>query len=145
MFLGEFDRSLDPKGRLVLPAEHRDELGEYGFITKALDRCLAIFQPEEFKEVTAKMEEYARQGPEQRRRATTLTAGAHRVIPDKQGRIAIPAKLLEYAGLRDKVDAKVVGGNVRIEIWNPQRWLETHPPDDEAFDVSDRALAALGI
>ncbi|MBW3610379.1 MAG: division/cell wall cluster transcriptional repressor MraZ [Actinomycetota bacterium] len=143
MFLGEFDRSLDPKGRVVLPADHREELGERGYLTKALDKCLAVFHPAEFKEVTARMEQYARQGPQQRRVATQFTAGAHLVIPDKQGRIAIPANLREYAGLTS--DVKVVGGNVRIEIWDPQRWHETHPPDDEGFDASDQALAALGV
>ncbi len=143
MFLGEFDRSLDPKGRVVLPAEHRDELGESGYLTKALDRCLAIFQPDEFKKVTAKMEEYARQGQKQRRVASQFTAGAHLVVPDKQGRIAIPANLRTYAGL--SADVKVVGGNLRIELWDPQRWHEAHPDDDDGFDVSDHALAALGV
>lgn len=143
MFLGEFDRSLDPKGRVVLPAEHREELGEHGYITKALDRCLAIFQPEEFKEVTAKMEEYARQGREQRRVARRLTAGASPIAPDKQGRIAIPANLREYAGLER--DVKVIGGNVRIEIWDARHWYELHPEEDEGLDPSDLALASLGI
>lgn len=143
MFLGEFDRSLDPKGRVVLPAEHRDELGEVGFITKALDPCLAIFKPDEFKEVMAKMEEYARQSPGHRRYATQFSSGAHRIVPDKQGRFAIPLKLRSHAGLVD--DVKVVGGNTRIEIWDMARWHETHPDEDEGFDPSDRSLAALGI
>ncbi|HWH34898.1 MAG TPA: division/cell wall cluster transcriptional repressor MraZ [Acidimicrobiales bacterium] len=143
MFLGEFDRSLDPKGRVVLPAEHRDELGETGFITKALGGCLAIFQPEEFKEVLAKMEDYARLGRQQRRRATLLTAGAHQIVPDKQGRIAIPANLRHYAGLDGEV--KVVGGNARIEIWDVGRWRAAHPEGDEGFDPDDPALAALGV
>ena len=143
MFLGEFDRSLDPKGRVVLPAEHRDVLGESGYLTKALDKCLVIFQPDKFKEVLAQMEHYARQGPQQRRVATQFTAGAHLVVPDKQGRIAVPANLRTYAGLRG--DVKVVGGNVRIELWDPQRWHDAHPDDDPGFDQSDPALAALGV
>ena len=143
MFLGEYDRSLDPKGRVVLPSEHREELGERGYITKGLDPCLVIFPPEEFKEVMAKMEEYARQGTDQRRRATLVSSGAHEIVPDRQGRIAIAAPLREYAGLVG--DVKVVGGNARIEIWDVQRWHETHPAEDQGFDPSDRALAALGI
>ena len=143
MFLGEYDRSLDPKGRVVLPADHRQELGERGYITKALDPCLAIFRPEEFKEVMAKMEEYARQGTDERRRATLLSSGAHEIVPDRQGRIAIAPKLRDYAGLVG--DVKVVGGNARIEIWDVARWHETHPQEDQGFDPSDRALAALGI
>ena len=143
MFLGEYDRSLDDKGRLVLPAEHREQLGETGFITKALDDCLAIFPPEEFEEVMAKMEQYARQGPEQRRRATLLSSGAHQIVPDKQGRIAIAPKLRDYADLRG--DVKVVGGNTRIEIWDVSRWYAAHPQEDQGFDPADPALAALGI
>ncbi|MDQ3353303.1 MAG: division/cell wall cluster transcriptional repressor MraZ [Actinomycetota bacterium] len=142
MFLAEFDRSLDPKGRVVLPAEHRDELGEIGFITKALNPCLAIFKPDDFKEVMAKMEEYARQGLENRGRSTQFSATSYRIIPDKQGRFAIPPKLRAYAGLVD--DVKVVGANARIEIWDLARWQETHP-EEEGFDPSDKELAALGL
>ncbi|MBW3573803.1 MAG: division/cell wall cluster transcriptional repressor MraZ [Actinobacteria bacterium] len=143
MFLGEFDRSLDPKGRVVLPAEHREELGESGYITKALDPCLAIFRPEEFEKVMARMEEYARQGSDHRRRATLVSSGAHQIVPDRQGRIAIAPKLREYAGLVG--DVKVVGGNARIEIWDMQRWYDVHPQEQQGFDRSDRDLAALGI
>ncbi len=143
MFLGEYDRSLDPKGRVVLPADHREELGESGYITKALDSCLAIFRPDEFKEVMAKMEQYARQGTEHRRRATSLSSGAHQIVPDRQGRIAIAPTLREYAGLVG--DVKVVGGNARIEIWDVDRWYEAHPREEQGFDPSDPGLAELGI
>ncbi len=143
MFLGEFDRSLDPKGRVVLPAEHREVLGETGYLSKALAGCLAIFQPDTFKEVLAEMEIYARQGPQQRRLATEFSSGAHQVVPDKQGRIAIPAKLRDYAGLMG--DVMVVGGNARIEIWDSRRWQESRPADAEGFDPTNLELSALGV
>ncbi|CAN5130207.1 division/cell wall cluster transcriptional repressor MraZ [soil metagenome] len=144
MFLGAHDRSLDPKGRVVLPADHREELGESGYVTKALSKCLAIFKPDEFQEVMADLEKYARQSPERRRQVTAVTAGAQRVVPDKQGRIPIPADLRAYARLNG--DVKVVGGNTRIEIWDPQLYREAHPEAHaEVFDIADAGLAALGL
>lgn len=144
MFLGAHERSLDVKGRVVLPAEHREELGESGYVSKALNRCLAVFQPEQFQEVMDQMEIYARKGPRQRRHVTALTAGAQRVVPDKQGRIQLPTDLRRYAGLDS--DAMVVGGNTRIEIWQPQRWRDEHPEAHaEVFDLADADLASLGI
>ncbi len=143
MFLGEFDRSLDPKGRLVLPAEHREVLGETGYLSKALGNILAIRQPEKFKEMLTEMELYARKGPQQRRLATEFSSGAHLVVPDKQGRIAIPAKLRDYAGLTG--DVMVVGGNARIEIWDRRRWYDSRPSDDVGFDPSNLELASFGV
>lgn len=144
MFLGAHNRSLDVKGRVVLPADHRDELGESGYVTKALSKCLAIFKPDEFQEVMAEMEQFARQSPERRRQVTAITAGAQRVVPDKQGRIPLPNDLRTYAGLHG--DVKVVGGNTRIEIWNPEWWRDAHPEAHaDVLDIADAGLAGLGL
>ncbi len=142
MFLGAHDRSLDPKGRVVLPADHRDELGETGYVIRALDKCLAIYKPEEFEEVMAELEKFARERPEHRRLVSAVTSGAQRIVPDKQGRIPLPADLRTYAGLVG--DVRVIGGNTRIEIWNPTQWREAHPEAHaEVFDVA--RLAAVGL
>lgn len=144
MFLGAHDRSLDPKGRVVLPADHRDELGEFGYVIKALDTCLAVYKPEEFEEVMAELEKFARERPEHRRLVSAVTSGAQRVVPDKQGRIPLPADLRAYADLES--DVRIIGGGTRIEIWDSAQWHQAHPEAHaEVFEVADARLAAIGL
>lgn len=143
MFFGEFDHSLDVKGRVILPAEHRDRLGENGFIIKALDPCLAIYRPEEFEEVTTRMEEYGRRGANERNIARAFTSGTRPITPDKQGRVAIPALLRDYAALGR--DVMVIGANRRIEIWDARQWGEVQRRGEEGLRSPDPALDGLGI
>jgi MraZ protein len=124
VFLGEYDHSLDAKGRVILPSEHRDELGEHGYITKVSDGCLAIYTNEEFHEVANRMQQNARRGRIERNVARAFGAGSRPVAPDKQGRVPIPANLREFAGLQREV--KVTGAINRIEIWDRSRWDEVN-------------------
>lgn len=141
MFLGEFDHSLDAKGRVILPAEHREELGDGGFITKESDGCLAIYTTEEFQEVAMRMQESTRRGRRDRNVARSFGAGSRSIAPDKQGRVAIPANLRDFAGLEREV--MVIGAINRIEIWDRDRWAEANGegeaglrgPDDEIDEV----------
>src|SRR5215210_7265772 len=103
MFLGEFQHAVDPKGRVILPSRFRDGLGEGGYLAKQLDGCLAIWTPEEFETVAAEMREKARRGPTERNAARSFFSGAVDVAPDRQGRIAIPPHLREFAGLEREV------------------------------------------
>jgi MraZ protein len=143
VFLGEFDHSLDVKGRLILPAGHRDLLGDSGFITKALDPCLAIYRPEEFEEVSKRMEEYGRRGPTERDIARLFTSRTRPITPDKQGRVAIPAPLRNYAGLSR--DVMVIGASSRIEIWGAEQWAEVQSRAEEGLRRHDPALDNVGI
>ncbi len=145
MFYGEFDHSLDAKGRVILPAEIRELLGEKGFMTKVLDGCLAIYRPEEFQKVQAAMQEYGKGGREERHVARTFSAGTRPITPDKQGRVAIPPNLREFAELELEHEVKVIGNVNHVELWNTERWVEVDRLGSERMRESDPALDAVGI
>ena len=120
MFLGEFQHSLDAKGRVILPAEFRDQLVGGAVIARGLDGCLSVYPHEEFETLADQMREKAKRGERERRAARSFFAGAKPIAPDRQGRVAIPQNLREFAGLER--DVMVVGVDFRIEIWDTARW-----------------------
>src|SRR5258708_866610 len=107
MFLGEFQHSLDAKGRMILPAKFRDQLEAGAIITKGRGRCLAVYTAEEFEDVASQVREVSKRGPRERDAARVFFSGANDVQLDRQGRVAIPQTLRTYAGLER--DVVVVG------------------------------------
>ncbi len=122
MFLGEHQHSLDAKGRVILPARFRDQLEGGAVMAKALDGCLAVYPNAEFSQVAARLNDARNRGARERQAARTFFAGAVEITPDKQGRVAIPPTLREYAALDRDV---IVAGNFdHIELWDAQRFRE---------------------
>lgn len=116
MFLGEHSHSLDSKGRIILPARFRDELG-VAILTSESAKCLALWPPDPFNEKAAQLRERAKGGSEQEEwRARLFFNGAFETRPDQQGRVAIPSHLREYAGF-DR-DVVVSGQYDHLEIWD---------------------------
>ena len=99
MFLGEYQHSLDAKGRVILPARFRDQLEGGAVMAKALDGCLAVYPVEEFHRVAANLREARARGATERQAARTYFAGAVEITPDKQGRVAVPAHVRTFAEL----------------------------------------------
>lgn len=122
MFLGEHQHSLDAKGRVILPARFRDQLEGGAVMAKALDGCLAVYPLEEFARVAQKLREARERGSRERQAARTFFTGAVEIAPDRQGRVAIPQHLRDYAAL-DR-DVIVAGVFDHIEIWDAQRFRE---------------------
>ena len=122
MFLGEHQHSLDAKGRVILPARFRDQLEGGAVMAKALDGCLAVYPNAEFARVAARLNDARNRGARERQAARTFFAGAVEITPDKQGRVAIPPTLRDYAALDRDV---IVAGNFdHIELWDAQRFRE---------------------
>jgi len=142
MFLGEFQHSLDAKGRMILPAKFRDQLAAGAIITKGRGRCLAVYTAEEFEDVASQVSEVAKRGARERDAARGFFSGASDVQLDKQGRVAIPQTLRAYAGLER--DVVVVGVYSRIEIWDTQAWRELDQVGEAALAESDD-LADFGL
>jgi MraZ protein len=116
MFVGEYQHSLDAKGRVILPARFREQLEGGAVMARALDECLAVYPLDEFDRLYRKLQEARERGPRERQVARTFFSGASEVTPDKQGRVQVPQKLREYAHL-DR-DVMVIGAGDHIEIWN---------------------------
>lgn len=120
-FLGEYQHALDAKGRFILPARFRDHLGDEAYVTSEEDGCLALWRPEEFDVKASEIKERARRGERDVERA--FFAGAMEASPDRQGRVAIPTGLRDFAGLER--DVVVVGLFDHIEIWDAAAWRRT--------------------
>ena len=125
-FFGRFEHSLDVKGRLILPSRFRTLIGPQAFLSQYQDRCLALWTPEEFEKQMAEMERLQDQGPLQRNLARIMASGSTDVDIDRQGRLAIPAYLREFALLESGV--LVIGALNRVELWNPVEWETTVLP-----------------
>jgi MraZ protein len=123
MFLGEYTPTLDEKGRLTLPAKFREQL-ETAYLTSENDRCLALWPPEEFATRARELREQSKRDAASNDRAAYFFAGAQEVTPDKQGRIAIPQPLREFADLQIQEAVVVTGFLDHVEIRPPAAWRE---------------------
>ena len=128
MFMGEYNHTIDAKGRLIIPARFRELLGEEFILTKGLDGCLSIYPLDEWNAFETKL----RALPLTNKNARTFTrffvAGATNCELDRQGRVLVPQPLREFAGLEKEV---VLTGNLnRIEIWSKEKWSENCNYDD---------------
>ena len=120
MFLGEYQYIIDDKGRLTIPAKFRRPLLNGLVITRGLDRNLAIYPLDEWAKLVEKIEGLPLGDPQARKLRRLIFAGASDVEPDKQGRVNIPAYLLEYGAISKEVI--VAGVNAYIELWAPEQW-----------------------
>jgi MraZ protein len=143
MFMGEFQHSLDNKGRLIFPAKFREELGESFIATKGLDNCLFVYGPEEWAILENKLKQLPMTKPEARAFVRFFFAGAAELAWDKQGRVLLPNNLREYAHL-DK-DVVVIGVATRIEIWSKEAWNAYNEKVSPAVTQIAETLADLGI
>ena len=116
---GEYQHSLDNKGRIFIPARLRDELGQTVTITLSMDRCLSVYSKENWDSFTEKVNAlpYVRQ-----RKMRPLFAYAVRCDLDAQGRVLLPQNLRDWAGLVKNVT--VVGCNNHAELWDSDSWQE---------------------
>ena len=142
MLLGTHTPRLDEKGRIILPAKFRDEFSSGLVITRGQDRCLYVFSQREFETLN----ERVRQAPIANKNARdflrSLLSGATDELPDKQGRVTIPAMLREYAGL-DR-DLAVIGMGNRAEIWDLSVWNQGQADRDAAFsEIAEEVIPGL--
>ena len=136
---GQYAHNIDAKGRLFIPARLREELGQTFHVTVGLDHCLSIYSDESWAAFTDKV----RALPYSKAKALRpLFANAVDCEPDAQGRILIPTKLREHAGLQK--DVVVIGSFDRAEIWNAQRWTEI---EEEALSSGslEKAMQRMGL
>ncbi len=127
-FVGKYEHSLDTKGRIILPAKFRSDFERGGYLTQHREGCLALWTPGEFQRQLQAMQQQAAEGRTARNRARLWSASSYEVEIDRQGRMAIPARLRGFALL--EADVLVHGAIDRIELWNPAVWEERVAPEE---------------
>ena len=131
MFLGTHAPRLDDKGRLILPAKFREELAGGIVLTRGQEHCLDAFTTAEFERMYAQLREAPLAQKQARDYVRVMLSGADSQIPDKQGRITLPAPLRAYAGL-DR-DLAVIGAGSRVEIWDATAWENYLSAQEQVF------------
>ncbi|MGO4385214.1 division/cell wall cluster transcriptional repressor MraZ [Specibacter sp. RAF43] len=135
MFLGTHSPRLDEKGRIILPAKFREELASGLVLTKGQENCIYVFSAREFEKVHAQMEGAPISNRQARDYIRIFLSGASDEVPDKQGRVTIPATLRAYAGLEREL--VVIGAGSRAEIWDATAWHDYLAAREQAFSETD--------
>ncbi|WML43606.1 division/cell wall cluster transcriptional repressor MraZ [Neobacillus sp. PS3-40] len=131
MFMGEYHHSIDNKGRMIIPSKFREDLGEMFVITRGLDACLFGYPITEWKLIEEKLKGLPLTKKDARAFTRFFFSGATESELDKQGRINIPAPLLQYAKLEK--ECVIIGVSNRIEIWSEQLWEDYFIQSEESF------------
>jgi MraZ protein len=139
MFLGEFEHTVDDRGRIAIPAKWRADLGKGLVVTRGIDRCLFLWPMDEWQVIAQKLSQLSLMQTDARRIHRLIFSGATDTTPDRLGRILVPAFLREYAELRDSV--MLAGVNNRAEIWSPGNWQnERSEVDPHSAQLAEHLL-----
>lgn len=143
MFIGEYQHTIDSKGRIIIPSKFREELGDEFVITKGLDNCLFVYPQEEWTIVEDKLKSLPLTNRDARAFIRFFFSGASESNLDKQGRVLIPQNLREHSKI-DK-DAVIIGVATRLEIWSKEIWENYIDEDNLSYDSIAERMAELGI
>ncbi|MBC7327151.1 division/cell wall cluster transcriptional repressor MraZ [bacterium] len=122
LFTGFFVHNMDDKGRLILPAKLRLSLGVRFYLTRGIGGCVFLFSEDHWRSLVEKLTRFSFFDKNAVLLQRLLVGGAEEASCDKQGRLAIPLSLREYAGLKENDDVVIMGMGDRIEIWSKERW-----------------------
>lgn len=139
MFLGQYSYTLDSKGRLTIPSRYREELPVEVVLTRGLDRCLVVYPIDVWEEISQKVTSLPITDPRGRTLRRVFFADAISAELDRQGRMLIPDRLRNYAGLELSSEVAIVGLDRFIELWSPRRWEEVNQSQIDVID-EDPAL-----
>ena len=143
MFYGEYEHTIDRKGRLIIPSRFREVMKEHSaerlIATRGLDRCLFLFPEDEWRTQENRFRSLSFTKPEVRRFNRLFFSGAAELASDRQGRVLIPPYLKEYAGI--KRDVILVGVSNRIEAWDKEQWKRFYEQNRETYEqIAEKLL-----
>jgi MraZ protein len=143
MFYGEYEHSIDRKGRLIIPSRFREVMKEHYVerfvVTRGLDRCLFLFPEDEWRAQESRFRQLSFTKGEARQFNRFYFSGASELTCDKQGRVLIPPYLKDFAGI--KRDVMLVGVSNRVEIWNREEWRKFYDQFKESYEeIAERLL-----
>jgi MraZ protein len=143
VLIGEYEHSLDVKGRLIMPAKLRADIGERFIICKGLDSCLFAFSQSEWSNFEAKLKELPLTNKNARDFVRFFLSGATECELDKQGRFLVVNNLRNYAQIEKEVI--IIGVGTRLEIWNKQKWEKYNSSENLSPDEIAENMTMLGI
>jgi len=143
MLMGEFNHNIDSKGRLIIPAKFRDELGENFIVTRGLDGCLFGYPQSAWKELEENLKKLPVAKKDARQFTRFFYSGAIECSLDKQGRINLPDSLIKYASLEKS--CYLIGVSDRFEIWSEERWKKVSSEAEESFEDLAEELTDFGF
>ncbi|MBC8590719.1 division/cell wall cluster transcriptional repressor MraZ [Wansuia hejianensis] len=143
MLIGEYQHTLDNKGRIIMPSKFREDLGDEFVITKGLDGCLFVYPKNEWKILEDKLKTLPLTNRDARAFVRFFFSGASECTLDKQGRVLIPANLREHSKLEK--NAVIIGVATRLEIWSEEQWNNYTDDDNLSYDSIAEKMAELGI
>lgn len=142
MFIGEYEHSVDVKGRVIMPAKLRDDIGEKFILTKGLDGCLFAYSNTEWENFEEKLKTLPLTNRNAREFVRFFLSGAIECEIDKQGRFLIPSNLRDYAKLEKEI--VILGVGTRIEIWDKETW-QKDADNISADEIAENMDKLLGI
>ena len=141
MFMGRYNHTIDPKGRLSIPSKYREILGDEFVVSKGMDDCLYVYANDDWKIFEGKLASLPLMSEEARQFARFFLSGAQPVTVDKQARILMPQDLRDFAGLEK--DVVLAGMGSRIEIWSLERWKANNDSID--INAISKGVMNLGL
>ncbi|MGN0710904.1 MAG: division/cell wall cluster transcriptional repressor MraZ [Anaerovoracaceae bacterium] len=136
MLMGKYQNSIDAKGRMIVPAKYREELGYRCVLTRGIDKCLYIYPMPQWEKFMEKLSKLPTADPNARAFVRHFYANAVECDIDKQGRMGIPQELRDYAGIEKEL--VTVGILDKIEIWSKNEWHDA----EELTEMSPNDVAA---
>lgn len=144
MLSGEYSHNLDAKGRVILPARLREEIGDTFYVTRGFEGCLAVYSSSEFEKLGQAIGSLPGNMREVRKLQRIIITGAHQCEIDKQGRFVIPPTLREFASLEKEL--VIVGNGSHAEIWDSAKWNEyLYGEDSISLEEAAEALQNAGL
>ena len=143
MLIGEYQHTVDEKGRMAVPVKFRSLLSRGGVVTKGLDNCLFLYPRTEWGKLVTKIAGLPIAKSNTRAFSRLMLAGAMDVELDGQGRVGIPEYLRKFAGLGKQV--VVAGVYNRLEIWDAEKWETYKQQTESKSNEIAEALGGLGV
>ncbi len=143
MLIGQYNLTLDEKGRITIPSKFRDSiLGDF-VLTKGLDNCVFLYPKNEWERITSKLKELPLSNKNARAFLRNFYSGAVTSSIDKQGRVLLPQNLREHAGMGKEL--VIIGLDTRAEIWSQDKWEEFNSQEGLSYEEQAQTLDQLGI
>ncbi len=143
MFIGEYEHTVDIKGRIIMPSKLRENIGEKFIITKGLDKCLFAYSKSEWANFEEKLKTLPLTNKNARDFVRFFLSGAVDCEIDKQGRFLVPANLRTYANIDKEI--VIIGVGTRLEIWNKESWTKYSSEENISADEIAENMTMLGI